>query len=304
MSRWLNETTSQKNLPARISVRMRVRIFSPGWRRIVRFKSGYFSRKRFRSGAASGVFIAVYQTTSRSPPAASAGGAGACARTVPACAKKKSAANRGADLAMGFDMECQSSIGLRTGRAGKIAERGRSSDGRRFSGPPRTPSVHVALVAICLCQFHEETLGGCAVHPALRDGDLLQGEVHVARHALGVPANVKIRAVREPAPKFLRGLEHLVLHVHLARLVAGECEVHAAEHAPHRELFQLGSIEKIRFAAVVAEEQPVTAGGARGRAFLEKGAERGDAGAGADHDDLGGEVGRQAKGVRSLHEHR
>ena len=77
MSRWLNETTSQKNLPARISVRMRVRIFSPGWRRIVRFKSGYFSRKRFRSGAASGVFIAVYQTTSRSPPAASAVRAGA-----------------------------------------------------------------------------------------------------------------------------------------------------------------------------------------------------------------------------------
>src|SRR6266849_772355 len=256
MSRWLNETTSQKNFPARVSVRMRVRIFSPGWRRIVRFSSGYFSRKRFRSGAASGVFIAVYQTTSRSIPAASAGRAGACARAAPAWAKKKSAASRGAELAMGFDMECQSSIGPRIGRAGEIAERAGSSDGRRFIGPPRTPSVHVA------------------------------------RHALGVPANVEIRAVREPAPEFLRSLEHLVLHIHLARLVAGEREVHAAEHALHRELFQLGSIEKIRFAAVVAEEQPVTAGGARGRAFLEKGAERGDAGAGADHDDLGGEVGR------------
>src|SRR4249919_3793557 len=48
MSRWLKETTSQKNFPACISVRMRVRIFSPGWRRMVRFTSGYFSRKRFR----------------------------------------------------------------------------------------------------------------------------------------------------------------------------------------------------------------------------------------------------------------
>src|SRR6266702_1679130 len=75
---------------------MRVRIFSPGWRRIVRFSSGYFSRTRFRSGAASGVFIAVYQTTSRSIPAALAGRAGAnrprpCQNFIPRCAKREGA---------------------------------------------------------------------------------------------------------------------------------------------------------------------------------------------------------------------
>src|SRR5437016_8205055 len=258
MSRWLNETTSQKNFPARISVRMRVRIFSPGWRRMVRFNSGYFSRKRLRSGAASGVFIAVYQTTSSSPPPASAGRAGACARAAPA--QKRNAASRRAAVRMSFDMACQSSIGLRIGSAGEIAEQAGSCDGRRSIGPLRTPSIHVALVAACLCQFHEEALRGCAVHPALRDRDLLQREVHVARHALGVPANVEIGAVREPAPEFLRGLEHLVLHVDLVRLVAGKREVHAAEHALHRELFQLGSIKKVPLAPVVAEEQPVATG--------------------------------------------
>src|SRR5258706_1823035 len=66
MSRWLNETTSQKTLPARASLTMRVRIFSPGWRSTVSLRPGYFSSKRFRTTPASCVFIAVYQTTSPS----------------------------------------------------------------------------------------------------------------------------------------------------------------------------------------------------------------------------------------------
>src|SRR5947209_9556870 len=117
MSRWLNETTSQKNFPARISVRMRVRIFSPGWRRMMRFKSGYFSRKRLLSGAESGVFIAVYHTTSRSPPAGWVGRAGACARVGPAPAPERSAESRHATLTMFLDMlslpECRLRVQVR-----------------------------------------------------------------------------------------------------------------------------------------------------------------------------------------------
>src|SRR5579859_148356 len=51
---------------------MRLRIFSPGCRRIVSRTAGYFSSNRTRSGSASCVFIAVYQTTSRSGTAANA----------------------------------------------------------------------------------------------------------------------------------------------------------------------------------------------------------------------------------------
>src|ERR1041385_3384611 len=122
---------------------------------------------------------------------------------------------------------------------------------------PAPISIHVALVATCLGEFREETLGGSAVHPALPDRDLLQGKVHVARHALGVAANVEKGAVGEPAPEFLRGLEHFVLHVYLVGLVAGKRKIHATEYALDGELFQLGSIKKIRFAPMVAEEKPV-----------------------------------------------
>src|SRR5262249_415848 len=65
-SRWLNDTTSHRFLPARTSERMRLRIFSPGWRRIVSRTPGYLASKRTRSGSASCVFIAVYHTTSLS----------------------------------------------------------------------------------------------------------------------------------------------------------------------------------------------------------------------------------------------
>src|SRR5689334_24582600 len=109
MSRELKETTSQKNFPARISVRMRVRIFSPVCRRMVTFRPGYFPSKRFRRGAASGVFIAVYHTSSRSLLAASTEGV-VCAKAGPAATE--SAARSRADLEIFLDMTC-----LEIGRA-------------------------------------------------------------------------------------------------------------------------------------------------------------------------------------------
>src|SRR5689334_41425 len=90
MSRWLKETTSHKFFPAWASVRMRARIFSPGWRRIVRRTPGYFSSKRLRSTSPSDVLMAVYHMTSPSLRAASIRGS-ACASAASAASAKPQA---------------------------------------------------------------------------------------------------------------------------------------------------------------------------------------------------------------------
>ena len=54
---------------------------------------------------------------------------------------------------------------------------------------------------------------------------------------------------------------------------------------------------------MVAEEEPVLALRPRGAAFLEKRAERGDAGAGADHDDGLVAIGGQAEIAVRVNEH-
>src|SRR5258705_209278 len=92
MSRRLKETTSQVRLRALASERMRVRSFSPGWRRTVRLSVGYFFSKTRLSDSASCVFIAVYHTTS--PPVA-------CARAWPTGASRHSAS---ADAVQGARM--------------------------------------------------------------------------------------------------------------------------------------------------------------------------------------------------------
>ena len=51
-----------------------------------------------------------------------------------------------------------------------------------------------------------------------------------------------------------------------------------------RHGFEFFPVEKIGGRATVAEEEPVAAFRADGRAFFEEGAEGGDAGAGPDHD--------------------
>src|SRR5436190_2159435 len=79
MSSWLNETTSHRCWPARVSVMIRARIFSPDCRRIVSRTPGYSSSKRLRRTSPSDAFMAVSQRTSPSFLAASIRGS-ACAK--------------------------------------------------------------------------------------------------------------------------------------------------------------------------------------------------------------------------------
>ncbi len=62
---------------------------------------------------------------------------------------------------------------------------------------------------------------------------------------------------------------------------------------------ELVLVEEVERAALLAEEEPVVAGGAEGLALFEERAEGRDAGAGADHDDgRGGVFGQAEVGVR------
>ncbi len=83
---------------------------------------------------------------------------------------------------------------------------------------------------------------------------------------------------------------HAVLHVDFLGLVAGEGGVEPGEEALGLHLGELFFVEEVGGFFLVAEEEPVLAGGAGDLALLEEGAEGRDAGAGADHDDGG--VGR------------
>jgi hypothetical protein len=76
-----------------------------------------------------------------------------------------------------------------------------------------------------------------------------------------------------------------VLDVDFLRLVAGKCDVEPAERAALEVVLPLELIEEIVEVVLVAHEQPVFAGVSERGAVFDEGAERRDAGAGADHDD-------------------
>ena len=95
---------------------------------------------------------------------------------------------------------------------------------------------------------------------------------------------------------------HPVLDVDLAGLVAGEGGVEAGEDAVLLHGQEVLFVEEVHGFALVAEEEPVVAVLAGGLALLQEGAEGGDAGAGADHDDRHVGVFRQAEDVVGVKE--
>src|SRR5690606_29262412 len=107
--------------------------------------------------------------------------------------------------------------------------------------------------------------------PAVARGDFVEGAVDVLGHALGVAADVEMGSTREPAPEFLVGFAHLVLHVDLGLAVAGPGEVEAVEETAslHRE--DLVTVEEVGGLVGIAEKEPVAALRPGRLALLEKG---------------------------------
>ncbi len=136
---------------------------------------------------------------------------------------------------------------------------------------------------------------------AVLGNDIDQREFDVLGHALGVAADIDVRAVSEPGPQIAAGFAHAVLHVDLLIAVARPGERQPRQQAAlfHRLEFVL--VEKIVAGTLVAKEQPIAARRLGRLALLKKGAERGHAGARADHDNRHVGVGRQREIMRLLH---
>ena len=79
---------------------------------------------------------------------------------------------------------------------------------------------------------------------------------------------------------------HPVLDVDFLRRVAREGDVHAGERAVFQRVLPVELVEEIVGVLAVAEEQPAAPFRRDGAALLHEGAERRDAGARADHDDV------------------
>src|SRR6266852_3699468 len=130
-------------------------------------------------------------------------------------------------------------------------------------------SVHIALVAAGLGETVEPRLGGRALAALLR-GDFQQRVLDVLGHALGIAADIEMRAFVEPRPELGRVLAHAMLNVELLRLVTRESEIELFKHAAALPIDDLVLVEKIRDAFLLAEEQPVGSLGAARLALLEE----------------------------------
>ena len=99
-------------------------------------------------------------------------------------------------------------------------------------------------------------------------------------------------------------LQHPRLHVNLLRLVAAEREVQPGQRAVALHRLKFFAEEKVRRAALVAEEEPVLPRRARRAALFEERAERRDARAGADHNHRRVRVHGRAEVLVVMHEYR
>src|SRR6266699_5473656 len=172
----------------------------------------------------------------------------------------------------------------------------------RGSGRVVLISINVALITLLGFQLSDESF--CLVGGFSSCGldDLVQCLVNVARHAGGVSADIKVRAIVEPSPHLSGVLQHSVLHIELLGLIAREREVKAGQQAVFLPEGELRLVKKIRCSSLIAKEKPVFAGCPGRLAVLEEGAERGNAGSRTDHDHRRVTVGGRPEVVGGLHE--
>ncbi len=130
--------------------------------------------------------------------------------------------------------------------------------------------------------------------------DVVQGLVHIHRHAAGIAADVEMRPLLQPAEQFGPLLPHAILHVNFTNAVAGPGRRQLGQGAGGEKPLEFVPVEKVRFFMPMAEEQPGLAAGSGGHPLLQKGAERSDPGTGPDHNDRCLAVCRQGKAVGFL----
>ncbi len=143
------------------------------------------------------------------------------------------------------------------------------------------------MIAVLLLEG-VDVLAGCGgVEVALLLDDAVEGGIDVLGHAGSVSADVDAGTFLKPFPEVGGFFEHLVLHVDLVLLVAGEGQVEAGEVLVGDHGLEFIAVEEVGGGGALAEEEPVAASCGEGAALVKKGTEGSDAGAGTDHDDGG-----------------
>ena len=162
------------------------------------------------------------------------------------------------------------------------------------------PSVDVAAVASGGGERGEVGADSSPLAPWVATSS--RSAVDVGGHAAGVAADVDVGAFLEPGEDLGAALGDPVLDVDLAAVVPAERGVEAVEDAAALQVAEFLLVEVIVGGPLVAEEEPVPAPGPEGVALVEEGEERGDARAGADHDEGGVGILGQAESVRGVDE--
>src|SRR2546423_5299739 len=153
-------------------------------------------------------------------------------------------------------------------------------------------SVDVLLVAVLGGEVQQIILRFLPRQIALPPDHLDQRFMDVVRHRLLIAAHIEVRAFLEPGIQIASLFEHAVLHVDLVSAVTRKGHVEAAQYAVLQPLLPFHLIEEVAAEIALAKEQPRAARGSANLPLLKEGAERGDARAGADHDDRNVVVGK------------
>src|SRR5579862_3987204 len=125
-----------------------------------------------------------------------------------------------------------------------------------------------------------------------------RGEMRFCRiggHCAFAGGDIDEGALGEPCPQRCRLFEQAMLNINLVRLVARKRGVETGQEPVAVIILEFGLEQEIGGPALIAEHEPVAGARAKRPALLQKGAERGEPGAGADHDDRRVDPGGKAK---------
>src|SRR3954453_13099788 len=152
--------------------------------------------------------------------------------------------------------------------------------------------IDIRLVAPRLFQRRDKSDRLVGRAGAVRRDDFDQRRFDILCHALGIAADIEMRASREPLPNLGADFAHPILDVEFSFAVARPGERETRKHAFLTELMQLVAIEEVAHRALMTEEEPVLPWRADRLPLLQKGAEGRDPGSGPNHDDRNIRIGR------------
>src|SRR5204863_8610704 len=109
---------------------------------------------------------------------------------------------------------------------------------------PLTASVDIRLVTTLAGGASEIGFGGGRLHPALLGDDVGEPAIDIARHPLGIAADIEMRAVFAPGPQLGGVFQHPMLDIDLLALVAREGGIEPGQEPVAAPFEQLVAVQE------------------------------------------------------------